>query len=157
MLLPGSERIFSRSRIRTPLGKWDSPKSPQGYCRAVADPDFQIRGGGGAVSNAIFLRASVWTKYNGGPSVDPPLIGKENGFQEKDDRSSDTGWSQKRGGNAGWGHLQAPPPPPPGASLQTLSYLPYFISSTLANKSNISFTHINDNKNNKLYLDLTYK
>ena len=47
MLLPGSERIFSRSRIRTPLGKWDSPKSPQGYCRAVADPDFQIRGGGG--------------------------------------------------------------------------------------------------------------
>ena len=47
MLLPGSGRIFSRSRIRTPLGKWDSPKSPQGYCRAVADPDFQIRGGGG--------------------------------------------------------------------------------------------------------------
>ena len=52
--------------------------------------------------------------------------------------------------------MQVKDPPPP-ASLQTLSYLPYFISSTLANKSNISFTHINDNKNNKLYLDLTYK
>ena len=55
MLLPGSERIFSRSRIRTPLGKWDSPKSPQGYCRAVADPDFQIRGGGGERSQMQFF------------------------------------------------------------------------------------------------------
>ena len=150
MLLPGSERIFSRSRIRTLLGKWDSPKSPQGYCRAVADPDFQIRGG--AVSNLIFLRASVWTKYNGGPSVDPPLTGKENGFQEKGDRSSGYGLVAKKGLECG---LRTPSSPPP-ASLQTLSYLPYFISSTLANKSNISFTHINDNKNNKLYLDLTY-
>ena len=56
MLLPGSGRIFSGSRIRTSLGKWDSPKSPQGYCRAVADPDFQIIGGG--VSNAIFFGPS---------------------------------------------------------------------------------------------------
>ena len=105
MPLPGSERIFSRSRIRTPFGKWDSRNSPQGYCRAVADPDFQIRGAGGgegwAVSNAIFLRASVWTKYNGGPSVDPPLIGKENGFQEKDDRSSGYGLVAKKGRECG--------------------------------------------------------
>ena len=114
MLLPGSERIFSRSRIRTPLGKWDSPKSPQGYCRAVADPDFQIRGGGGgAVSNAIFLRASVWTKYNGGPSVDPPLIGKENGFQEKDDRSSGYGLVAKKGRECGFLTPSSPYPPPP--------------------------------------------
>ena len=110
MLLPGSERIFSRSRIRTLLGKWDSPKSPQGYCRAVADPDFQIRGG--AVSNLIFLRASVWTKYNGGPSVDPPLTGKENGFQEKGDRSSGYGLVAKKGLECGLRTPSSPPPPP---------------------------------------------
>ena len=90
MLLPGSERIFSRSRIRTPLGKWDSPKSPQGYCRAVADLDFQIRGGGSRSQMKFFaaLWASVWTKYKGAPLLDPPVIGKESGFQEKDERSS---------------------------------------------------------------------
>ena len=102
------------------------------------------------------LRASVWTKYNGGSSVDPPLIGKENGFQEKDDRSSGYGLVAKKGRDCGLRTPSSPSPPPP-ASLQTLSYLPFFISSTLANKSNISFTHIHDNKNNKLYLDLTYK
>ena len=85
--------------------------------------------------------------------MDPPLIGKENGFQEKDDRSSGYGLVAKKGRECG---LRTPSGPPP-ASLHTLSYHPYFISSTLANKSNISFTHINDNKNNKLYLDLTYK
>ena len=58
-------------------------------------------GRGGAVSNAIFLRASVWTKHNGGPSVDPPLIGKENGFQEKDDRSSGYGLVAKKGRECG--------------------------------------------------------
>ena len=48
---------ISGSRIRTPLGKWDLPKSPQGYCRAVADLDFQIRGGGGEpVSNEFGIR-----------------------------------------------------------------------------------------------------
>ena len=100
------------------------------------------------------LRVSVWTKYNGGPSVDPPLIGKENGFQEKDDRSSGYRLVAKNGRECG---LRTPSPRPASLQTLTLSYLPYFISSTLANKSNISFTHINDNKNNKLYLDLTYK
>ena len=47
------------------------------------------------------LRASVWTKYNGGSSVDPPLIGKENGFQEKDDRSSGYGFVVKKGRECG--------------------------------------------------------
>ena len=93
MLLPGSGRIFSRSRIRTPFGKWDSPKSPQGYCCGVADPDFQM--GGGGVSNEILsaLQASVWTKCKGAPLLDPPVIGKESGFQEKDERSSGYGLS----------------------------------------------------------------
>ena len=125
MLLPGSGRIFSRSRIRTPLGKWDSPKSPQGYCRAVADPDFQIRGGGGRSQMQFFLRASVWTKYNGGPSVDPPLIGKENGFQEKDDRSSGYGLVAKKGRECGLRtpSSPSPPPPPPPLSNEIFSAL----------------------------------
>ena len=59
--------------IRTLLGKWDSPKSPQGYYRAVADLDFQISGGGGGDGRSQMqffaaLRTSVWTKYKGAPS-----------------------------------------------------------------------------------------
>ena len=119
MPLPGSGRIFSGSRIRTPLGKWDSP-------------DFQIRGrgGGGERSQIIFCRPfgpQFGLNIRGAPLLDPPLIGKENGFQEKMTEVWDTGLSWKRSGNAGWGHLPSPPPP---ASLQTMSYLLCFISST---------------------------
>ena len=50
---------------------------------------------GGGVSNEIFsaLQASVWTKCKGAPLLDPPVIGKESGFQEKDERSSGYGLS----------------------------------------------------------------
>ena len=100
MLLPGSGRIFSGSRIRTPLEKCDSPKSPQGYCRAVADPDFQMGGGGGrwAISWNFFrpFGAQFGLNITGAPPLDPPLIGKGNGFQEKDDRSSGYGFVVKK-------------------------------------------------------------
>ena len=53
----------------------------------MADPDLQIRGGGGCHPHAggdkggaryqktffSALRASVWSKNKGGPSLDPPL------------------------------------------------------------------------------------
>ena len=84
------------------------------------------------------LRASVWTKYNGGPPVGPPLIGKENGFQEKDDRSSGYGFVVKKGRECG---LRNP---------RLLVSFP----QRLAYESNISFTHINDNKNNKFYIEI---
>ena len=115
MLLPGSGRIFSGSRIRTPLEKCDSPKSPQGYCCGVADLDFQISGGGGGLKCNFFaaLRASVWTKYRGAPPLDPPLIRKENGFQEKDDRSSGYRLVAKKGRECGLRTPSSPPPPPP--------------------------------------------
>ena len=114
MLLPGSERIFSRSRIRTPLGKWDSPKSPQGYCRAVADPDFQIRGGGRSQMQ-FFCGPQFGLNITGAPPWIRHWLGKKTVFRKKMTEVRDTGWSRKRGGNAGWGPLQggAPPPPPP--------------------------------------------
>ena len=112
MLLPGSERIFSRSRIRTPLGKWDSPKSPQGYCRAVADPDFQIRGGeGGRSQMQFFCGPQFGLNITGAPPWIRHWLGKKTVFRKKMAEVRDTGWSRKRGGNAGWGHLQDPPPP----------------------------------------------
>ena len=154
MLLPGSERIFSRSRIRTPLGKWDSPKSPQGYCRAVADPDFQIRGGGRSQMQ-FFCGPQFGLNITGAPPWIRHWLGKKTVFRKKMTEVRIRVGHEKGAGMRAEDTFK--PPPPPGASLQTLSYLPYFISSTLANKSNISFTHINDNKNNKLYLDLTYK
>ena len=146
MLLPGSERIFSRSRIRTPLGKWDSPKSPQGYCRAVADPDFQIRGGGGRSQMQFFCGPQFGLNITGAPPWIRHWLGKKTVFRKKMTEVRDTGLSWKRGGNAGWGHVPT--------SLLTLRYFPCFISSTLANESNISFTHINDNKNNKFYIEI---
>ena len=44
------------------------------YTLAMADPDIQIRGGGGG------LRASVWSKNKGGLALplDPPLISDVN-------------------------------------------------------------------------------
>ena len=122
MLLPGSERIFSGSRIRTPLGKWDSPKSPQGYCCPVADLDFQIKGRLLKWHFLLPFGPHFGLNIRGGPPLDPPLIRKENGFQEKDDRSSGYRFVVKRSWNVGWGHVPT--------SLQTLSYLPCFISST---------------------------
>ena len=115
MLLPGSGRIFSRSRIRTPLGKWDSPKSPQGYCRALADPDFQIRGGGGGGGGRSQMQFFCGPQFGLNITGAPPWIrhwlGKKTVFRKKMTEVRDTGWSRKRGGNAGWGHLQVPPPP----------------------------------------------
>ena len=156
MPLPGSGRIFSGSRIRTPLGKWDSRKSPQGqgFCRAVADPDFQIRGVARSQMKLFSaLRASVWTKCKGVPPLDPPLIGKENGFQEKDDRSSGYGFVVKKKRECG---LRTPTPPPPPPCRRWVTSLVSF-PQLLAKESNISFTHFNENKNNKFYWDSTYK
>ena len=144
MLLPGSGRIFSGSRIRTPLEKCDSPKSPQGYCRAVADPDFQMGGGGGGGRWAISLNffrpfgPQFGLNITGAPPLDPPLIGKGNGFQEKDDRSSGYGFVVKKERECG---LRNP---------RLLVSFP----QRLAYESNISFTHINDNKNNKFYIEI---
>ena len=94
------KRIFSGSRISTPLGKWDSPKSPQGYYRAVADLDFQISGRGGMAGlKCNFLQPfgpQFGLNIRGTPPLEPPLIRKENGFQEKDDRSSGYGFVVKK-------------------------------------------------------------
>ena len=38
----------------------------------MADPDFQIRGGGGGAVSKEFFRASVWSKNKGGHPLDPP-------------------------------------------------------------------------------------
>ena len=141
MLLPGSGRIFSRSRIRTPFGKWDSPKSPQGYCCGVADPDFQISGGGGGGSQMKFFRPfrpQFGLNVRGAPLLDPPVIGKESGCQEKDERSSGYGFVVKKERECG---LRNP-------------HLLVSFPQRLAYESNISFTHINDNKNNKFYIEI---
>ena len=144
MLLPGSGRIFSRSRIRTPFGKWDSPKSPQGYCCGVADPDFQISGGGGGHSNEIFsaLQASVWTKCKGGPSP-----GSASDWERK--RLSGKRWKKFgirvcREKGAGM-RVEEPPPP-------------CFISSTFGiRKQYLIHPHQRQQKQQILYWDSTYK
>lgn len=132
--------------IRTLLGKWDSPKSPQGYYRAVADLDFQISGGGGGGMAGLkcnFLQPfgpQFGLNIRGPPPLDLPLIGKENGFQEKDDRSSGYGFVVKKERECA---LRTPPPTPPPCRPCVTSLVSF--PQRLANESSISFTHINDN------------
>ena len=112
MLLPGSERIFSRSRIRTPLGKWDSPKSPQGYCRAVADPDFQIRGGGGRSQMQFFCGPQFGLNITGAPPWIRHWLGKKTVFRKKMTEVRIRVGHEKGAGMRAEDTFKPPPPPP---------------------------------------------
>ena len=56
---------WRKTNLQRPVHDWSFKNTEK--TTSVADPDLQIRGGGGGVG------ASVWSKNKGAPPLDPPL------------------------------------------------------------------------------------